>query len=144
MGTAGALSLLNPFPEESFIVTNGDVITDLNYAEILNFHEYQDAYATMAVKLHEWQHPFGIVSTDGFKIVGYEEKPITRRYINAGIYVLKSDSLKMISNKKPCDMPDIFEKLRFNSKRILAYPIHEPWHDVGKAEDLQKINESTK
>jgi len=144
MGTAGALSLLKPHPKESIIVTNGDVITDLSYTELLSFHEFQDSYATMAVKLYEWQHPFGIVQTDGFKIIGYEEKPITRGYINAGIYVLKPESIKLVSNNKPCDMPDIFQKLSNNSKKISAYPIHEPWFDIGKAEDLQKINESGK
>jgi len=144
MGTAGALSLLTTCPKESFIITNGDVITDLSYTELLNFHDNHDAYGTMAVKLYEWEHPFGIVNTDGFNIVGHEEKPITRGYINAGIYVLKPESLKMISNINPSDMPDVFEKLRSNSKRVLAYPMHEPWLDVGKAEDLQKINDSIK
>jgi NDP-sugar pyrophosphorylase family protein len=72
---AGALGLLNPRPELPFIVTNGDVLTDIRYGELLDFHQRSAAAATMAVRLYEWQHPFGVVHTRGVDIVGLEEKP---------------------------------------------------------------------
>lgn len=79
LGTAGALSLLDPHPPAPFVVTNCDVITDIDYGALLDFHIRQGATATMAVRLHEWQHPFGVVQTNGVDIVGFEEKPIARK-----------------------------------------------------------------
>lgn len=136
LGTAGALGLLNPQPKHAFVVTNGDVITDIHYGELLDFHIRQDATATMAVRVHEWQHPFGVVQTDGIEIVGFEEKPIARSHINAGVYALNPDALEHLILDVRCDMPTLFERLKEQSKRTVAYPMHEPWLDVGRADDL--------
>jgi len=97
LGTAGALSLMTPRPDAPFVVTNGDVLTDIRYGELLEFHVRNDAIATMAVRMHEWQHPFGVVQTHGgVEIVGFEEKPVTRTHINAGVYALEPESLEVL------------------------------------------------
>ena len=74
LGTAGALGLLTPLPDVPFVVTNGDVITDIRYGELLDFHIRHAATATMAVRVHEWQHPFGVVQTQGVEIVGFDSQ----------------------------------------------------------------------
>ena len=140
LGTAGALGLLNPCPEAPFVVTNGDVITDIRYGELLDFHIRHDAAATMAVRVHEWQHPFGVVQTRGVEIVGFEEKPVARSHINAGVYALDPDALSVLSADAPCDMPTLFERLQAKDKRTVAYPMHEPWLDVGRPDDLVTAN----
>lgn len=140
LGTAGALSLLNPRPDAPFIVTNGDVLTDVKYGELLDFHLRLGAAATMAVRAHEWQHPFGVVQTQGVDIVGFEEKPINRTHINAGIYALSPDSLDALTTGEHCDMPTLFERIQSQQKRIVAYPMHEPWLDVGRPDDLAKAH----
>jgi dTDP-glucose pyrophosphorylase len=140
LGTAGALELLNPTPDVPFVVTNGDVITDIRYGELLEFHIRHDAAATMAVRVHEWQHPFGVVQTKGVEIVGFEEKPVARSHINAGVYALDPDALGVLSAGAHCDMPTLFERLQAKAKRTVAYPMHEPWLDVGRFEDLQFVN----
>ncbi len=137
LGTAGALSLLNPKPEIPFAVSNGDVLTDIRYGEIFDFHARCGATATMAVRLHEWQHPFGVVKTKGVDIVGLEEKPVSRTYVNAGIYVLEPSALDVLAPTEPCDMPALFERLQEQGKRTVAYAIHEPWLDVGRPDDLE-------
>jgi dTDP-glucose pyrophosphorylase len=136
LGTAGALGLLNPRPETAFVVTNGDVITDIHYGELLDFHLRHNATATMAVRVHEWQHPFGVVQTKGVHIVGFEEKPIARSHINAGVYALDPAALSVLSEGAHSDMPTLFERLQAQSKRTVAYPMHEPWLDVGRPDDL--------
>lgn len=136
LGTAGALGLLSPRPDVPFVVTNGDVITDIRYGELLDFHIRHDAAATMAVRVHEWQHPFGVVQTRGIEIVGFEEKPVARSHINAGVYVLDPDALSALSINAHCDMPTLFERLQAKAKRTVAYPMHEPWLDVGRPDDL--------
>lgn len=143
LGTAGALGLQKPTPDAAFVVTNGDVLTDIRYGELLDFHMRYNAAATMAVRLHEWQHPFGVVQTKGVEIVGFEEKPIARTHINAGVYVLQPESLSVLEYGVTCDMPTLFERLQAEKKRIVAYPMHEPWLDVGRPDDLSRANSNT-
>jgi dTDP-glucose pyrophosphorylase len=140
LGTAGALSLLNPGPDAPFLVTNADVITDIRYGELLDFHIHHDAAATMAVRIHEWQNPFGVVQTRGVEIVGFEEKPVARTYVNAGVYALNPDVLDVLSADMHYDMPDLFERLQSQGNRTVAYPMHEPWLDVGRPDDLSRAN----
>lgn len=142
LGTAGALGLLQPRPEEPFVVTNGDVVTDIRYGDLLDFHVRHEASATMAVRTHEWQHPYGVVQTSGVDIVGFEEKPIARSHINAGVYVLSPDSLNELEPGVLCDMPTLFERLQGRSQRTVAYPMHEPWLDVGRPDDLEKAHKA--
>lgn len=143
LGTAGALSLLQPCPDAAFVVTNGDVITDIRYGELLDFHLRHHAAATMAVRLHEWQHPFGVVQTTGVDIVGFEEKPVSRSHINAGVYALDPDALSLLTENEPCDMPTLFERLQERAMRTVAYPMHEPWLDVGRPDDLAIARENS-
>jgi dTDP-glucose pyrophosphorylase len=136
LGTAGALSLFDPPPKLPFVVTNGDVLTDIRYGDLLEFHNLHSADATMAVRLHEWQHPFGVVEMDGLLIVGIEEKPIARAHINAGVYAISPASLSALVRGESCDMTKLFERLLENGGRTIAYPMHEPWLDVGRPDDL--------
>jgi dTDP-glucose pyrophosphorylase len=138
LGTAGALGLFLDRPTDAFLVTNGDVLTDIRYSEILDFHIRHCATATMAVRLHEWQHPFGVVKTSGVDIVGFEEKPVARSHINAGIYVLEPNVLDFIGADEHCDMPSLFERMQEKQARTIVYPMHEPWLDVGRPSDLEK------
>jgi dTDP-glucose pyrophosphorylase len=138
LGTAGAIRLLEPSPELPVLVSNGDVLTDIRYSELLEFHCRHRAAATMAVRQHEWQHPFGVVRTDGIEIVGFEEKPVARSHINAGIYVLEPDCLDALEADVPCDMPALFARLQDRGARTIAYPMHEPWLDVGREDDLER------
>ena len=140
LGTAGALGLLDSIPEEPFVVTNGDLITDIRYGELLDFHDRHKASATMAVRVHEWRHPFGVVQTQGVEITGFDEKPLARSHINAGVYALSPEVLSYLTTGNPCDMPTLFERLQAKDKLTVAYPMHEPWLDVGRPDDLQEAN----
>lgn len=138
LGTAGAIALLDPRPDQPFVVSNGDVLTDLRYGELLDFHYRYAAAATMAVRLHEWQNPFGVVRTRGVDIVGFEEKPVIRSHINAGVYVLDPSVMDMLRHGENCDMPTLFARLQKVSARTIVYPMHEPWLDVGRGDDLNR------
>ena len=140
LGTAGALSLLTKNLHDDLVVTNGDVITEINYGHLLDFHTLHNATATMAVRLHEIQNQFGVVQIDGIKITGYEEKPILRSNINAGVYAMKPEALKLLVANENCDMPTLFERLKANSMLTIAYPLHEHWLDIGNFSDFRKAN----
>lgn len=144
LGTAGAIGLLEPRPGSAFLVSNGDVLTDIRYGELLDFHRRYGAAATMAVRQHEWQHPFGVVHTRGVDITGMEEKPVSRTHINAGIYVLEPQALDVLEPGEPCDMPTLFMRLLQKSARVIVYPMHEPWLDVGRPDDYSSAERVTR
>lgn len=140
LGTAGAIRLLNPPPREPLLITNGDVLADFNYGGLLDFHLRHGAEATMAVRAHEWQNPYGVVETQGLEIIGFREKPMVRTQINAGVYVLNPGACRLIPRGVRFDMPELFKKLKVQGLTTLAYPLHEPWVDIGKPEDVRRAS----
>ena len=142
LGTAGALSLLSYKPEKAFIVTNGDVITDINYSNFLEYHTVQNAAATVAVHTHEFQIPYGVVQVNGLEIESYEEKPIVSSLINAGVYALEPDILDYIKEPRYRDMPEILDISRDLKKKVIVYPLHESWIDIGRPIDLEIANKN--
>jgi len=142
LGTAGALSLLSDKPEKAFIVTNGDVITDINYSDFLDYHTVQNAAATVAVHTHEFQIPYGVLKINDLEVESYEEKPIVSSLINAGVYALEPDVLDLIREIKFRDMPEILEISRNLRKKVIVYPLHESWIDIGRPIDLENANKN--
>jgi dTDP-glucose pyrophosphorylase len=142
LGTAGAMSLLNPRPELPFVISNGDVLTDIRYGDILDYHCKHGALATMAVRMYEWQNPFGVVHTQGIDIMGFEEKPIVRNHINAGVYVLDSEVLETLKTGERCDMPTLFSRVQGSEGRAIVYPMHEPWLDIGRMDDFEQAQQN--
>jgi dTDP-glucose pyrophosphorylase len=142
LGTAGALSLLTSKPDNAFLVTNGDVITDINYSDFLEFHRSQNAAATIAIHTHEFQIPYGVLKISGLEVESYEEKPIISNFINAGVYALEPDVLDLIKEPKLRNMPEILEISKNLNKKVIVYPLHESWIDIGRPEDLAKANKN--
>ena len=140
LGTSGALGLIDSKLNKDFIVTNGDVISDINYGDVLDFHCKNSSIATMAVRQHELHNPYGVVQLDGEDIVGFEEKPVARSNINAGIYALSPKVIDFIEKNVYSDMPNLFENLRLQKKPIKAYFTHENWIDIGRPRDLNEAN----
>ena len=136
LGTAGALSLIEPKPLGPIIVTNGDVLTEIKYGDLLDFHVQNNAKATMAVQVHEAHIPYGVVQTKGVFITGFEEKPTQKFLVNAGVYVIEQDCLVFLQEGKNTSMPNLFESLRIHNLPTLAYLIHESWIDIGGHEEF--------
>jgi len=144
LGTAGALSLLDVKPVDPILVLNGDVITDVNLSKMLDFHESNSAAGTMAVKLNEFVSPFGVVKTSGIDIIGYEEKPVIRDAVNAGVYILNPEVIELLRPDEKQDMPSIFSLAMKANKKTIVFPIHENWIDVGTPEKLNQVREKKK
>jgi dTDP-glucose pyrophosphorylase len=138
LGTAGALALLNPTPQDDLVILNGDVISDINYADLLDFHLQNQAVGTMAVQPFEWVNPYGIVQTEELEIIDFHEKPTIKFLINAGIYALSPRSLNLIKNSTPLQMPNLFIEIRKEGGKTIVYPVHEKWIDVGSKESLNE------
>ena len=142
MGTAGALSLLSSeqIPEESFFVMNGDLLTNVNFEHLLEFHTQNNAKSTMCVREYDFQVPYGVVNMENGKIQAIEEKPINKFFVNAGIYMLESSCLEFIPNNEFYDMPTLFEKLIEENKDIISFPLREYWLDIGRIDEYEKAN----
>jgi dTDP-glucose pyrophosphorylase len=140
LGTAGPLSLLPERPDETLIVMNGDLLTTLNFAHLLDFHHEQDSAATMCVREYEVQVPYGVVETNDQQMVGLDEKPVHRHFVNAGIYVLEPHTLDCVPANAFFDMPDLFEALIERGETASVFPVREYWQDVGQKDDFHRAN----
>lgn len=140
LGTAGALSLLPERPAEPLFVMNGDLLTKVNFSQLLDFHSSHDAGGTMCVREYDFQVPYGVVKIDGHRIAGIDEKPIQRFFVNAGIYVLEPDALDLIPPNTFYDMPTLFEKMIEQKKETAVFPVREYWLDIGQLADYDRAN----
>lgn len=138
LGTAGALSLLSEKPSASVLVMNGDLLTKVNFEQLLDFHTEHTSSATMCVREYDFQVPYGVVTLDQHRIVSIEEKPIQRFFVNAGIYVLEPDILEIIQPGTHLDMPSLFDKLVKLEKETAVFPIREYWLDIGRIDDFEQ------
>lgn len=135
-GTAGALSLLREAPPGPVIVMNGDIMTSVDFRQLLRFHEEHGADATMCVREYSIQVPFGVVETDQHRLKTLQEKPVHSFFVNAGIYVLSPDALARVPRDRFYDMTDLFADLMAEGREASVFPLREYWLDVGRHEDL--------
>ena len=139
LGTGGALSLIDHI-NEPFLVTNGDVITNIEYSKLLKYLIKNNAAATMAVKRHEIKNPFGVVNLESdASIVGFEEKPSYISYVNTGVYAFNPEVLRYLNKNEHINTPDIFLRLASQNHKAIAFPIHEQWIDIGTPDALNTM-----
>ncbi len=140
MGTAGALSLMREKLNEPFFVMNGDLLTNINFEHMMEYHLSNKAIATMGVREYDFQVPYGVVNVDGENILSIEEKPVHSFFVSGGVYVLESKVLEFIPNDEFYDMPTLFEKVIENKMKSVSFPIREYWLDIGRLEEFEKAN----
>jgi len=140
MGTAGALSMLPERPTKPVFVMNGDLLTQVNFDQLMQFHKEQQAVATMCVREYEYQIPYGVIKTEGANLVSIHEKPIHKNFVNAGIYVLNPEAFNYIPKDVYFDMPTLFETIIADNKAATIFPIREYWLDIGRLDDFEKAN----
>lgn len=142
LGTGGALGLLpKNLPNLPLVMMNGDVLTKLNYAQLLQHHENQGFDATMCVREDEHRVPFGVIETEEQLIVNMVEKPTYRYKINTGIYVLNPEIIAKVQVNQRIDMPTLLEQGRQAGKRIGTYTSYDYWLDIGQMKDYQKAQQ---
>jgi NDP-sugar pyrophosphorylase family protein len=141
LGTAGSLGLLpKDISELPIIVMNGDLLTKVDFNNLLDFHDSSGNDATMCVREYDIQVPFGVVDINEGRIEKIREKPVHKFFVNAGIYVLNNELIKKVDGKSYLDMPDFLEN-ELKNKGINAFPIHEYWLDIGRIEEYTKANQ---
>lgn len=140
LGTAGPLNLLQDRFTEPVIVMNADLLTKLNFRQLLDFHHEHRAKATMCVREYDFQVPYGVVRIDNTRITAIDEKPVQRFFVNAGIYVLDPEAIGLIPTEAYFDMPELFNRMIGLGWDTAVFPIREYWLDIGRMEDFQRAN----
>ena len=141
LGTAGALSLVRERLNEPFFVMNGDLLTNINFEHMHDYHLSHDAIATMAVREYDFQVPYGVVNVSEGRILSIEEKPTHKFFVSAGIYMLSPQALTNVPDDEFFDMPTLFEKFIANDNNAVSFPIREYWLDIGRMVDYEKAND---
>ena len=139
LGTLGSLGLFKDIHKKPVLVVNGDTLTNINLKEMLNFHLKNKSHATMAVKVMVNSNPYGVVKSKGLLVENFQEKPIEKIYINAGVYVISNTVIDLIKKNSKIDAPKFLIQLKKRKKKVIIFPAHEEWNEIGTVENYHNI-----
>lgn len=142
LGTAGALGLLpDDMPNLPVLMMNGDLLTKVDFQQLLRFHIEHEGQATMCVREYDFQVPYGVIQAKGHRIEGIVEKPVHKFFVNAGIYVLSRQIIDTLDGETYIDMPNMLENYIENEGEVNMFPIHEYWLDIGQMEQFDQAQD---
>jgi NDP-sugar pyrophosphorylase family protein len=137
LGTAGPLALIDCL-DDTFLVTNGDVLTTMHFSDLINFHKEKGATATIAVHPRKVKIDLGVIQWDGSpQITGYIEKPSYDFYVSMGVYIFEPRVLDYIPRGQYLDFPDLVLKLIAAGEKVLGYEYEGYWQDLGRPDDYE-------
>ena len=141
LGTAGALKLAKQ-TENDFLVLNGDILTDMNFAALLKWHKQQKANATISVKERKIKNDFGVIEVGAqHELKAYHEKPEQTSFVSMGINVLNVKAKSYIKKDECIGIPDLMLRMKSASQKICCYQVKDQWLDLGRSEDLERAQE---
>lgn len=137
LGTAGPIALIDGL-NDTFLVTNGDVLTTMQFRDLIDFHHQQHAMATIAVHHRKVKIDLGVVQSDGdFCVTGYIEKPTYDYCVSMGIYVFEPGVIAYIPRGDYLDFPDLVKKLINAGEKVVGYQFEGYWQDLGRPDDYE-------
>jgi NDP-mannose synthase len=140
-GTAGSLAQV-PCLNQTFLVMNADLLTNLNFHELVAYHRRQNAILTIATHARHVKLDLGVLEFDATnRLTGYHEKPESIYHVSMGIYVYEPRVLKHIEPKKYLDFPDLVLRLLKEGEQVCAYPTDCLWLDIGRPDDYGRAQE---
>jgi NDP-sugar pyrophosphorylase family protein len=138
LGTAGPISLVGGL-DESFLVSNGDVLTTLNMSDLISFHKKQKAILTIASHHRQSKIDLGVIKMDDEScITGYIEKPVYDFMVSMGIYVFEPRVLSYIPHNQYLDFPDLIKKMIAAGEKVVGYEFDGYWEDLGRPDDYAR------
>jgi NDP-mannose synthase len=137
LGTAGALRLVADL-DGSFLVMNGDVLTNLDYAELMRAHDRSGAALTVAMHAQRVQIDLGVIDTEGERIVAYHEKPALDYEVSMGIYAYSQRALAHLPGEGSCQFPELVARLLEAGEEVAAYRSDATWFDIGTPGEHQR------
>ena len=142
LGTAGALRVI-PDLDETFIAMNGDILTSLDYADLVAFHREQGATLTIATHSKQVDIDLGVIETAGAQVTGYREKPTLNYDVSMGIYVYEPRALEFLP-EGVCQFPDLVLRLLDAGEPVAAYRSEADWYDIGTIGEYERAVADTK
>jgi dTDP-glucose pyrophosphorylase len=139
MGTAGALSLLPDGQRGPVVVSNGDIVTTVDFSRLFDFHWRLRGAVTVAGVEHLSHIPYGVLNTVEHHLISIEEKPVRRDFCSAGIYVLDSEILALVPGSRRFDMPDLIADALAAGLPVHVFPVLEKWFDIGGTADFERV-----
>ena len=139
LGTLGSLGHYKEKSKKPVLIVNGDTLTNINLREMLNFHLKNKSHATMAVKVMNNSNPYGVVKSKGLLVESFQEKPVNKIYINAGVYVISNSVIGLIKKNLKIDAPKFLMQLKKKKKKVIIFPAHEEWNEIGTVENYHNI-----
>ncbi|MCP5209292.1 MAG: NTP transferase domain-containing protein [Pseudomonadales bacterium] len=138
MGTVGPLTLISGL-DDTFVMMNGDVLTDLDYADLIAFHKKSGAVATIATYERKVKIDFGVIETDSAGLINaYIEKPEFDYRVSMGVYVFEPEVLAYLKPGEYLDFPDLVKILMADNKPVASYPFSGYWLDMGRPDDYER------
>lgn len=144
LGTIGSIKFVESFYNDTILVMNSDLFTNIDYEDFyLHFKEH-DADMSVAAVPYIVKVPYGVFNLEGRNIKGVTEKPTISYYANAGIYLIKKELLKLIPENKFYNATDFMSSLINNNYKVIRYPISGYWIDIGQHDELERAKEIVK
>ncbi|HUF37119.1 MAG TPA: sugar phosphate nucleotidyltransferase [Anaerolineales bacterium] len=139
LGTAGPLALVRDRLTETFLITNGDILTTLDLRAMIRSHRLSGAAATVAMHARQVKIDLGVLEFDGsFILKGYKEKPTYDFHVSMGINVLEPRVLDYLDGDAYCDLPDLILRLIEAGEKVVGFPHDGYWQDLGRPDDYQQ------
>jgi NDP-sugar pyrophosphorylase family protein len=140
LGTAGPVALVDGL-DDTFLVTNGDVLTTLNLRALIDFHKEQGAIATIAAHHRQSRIDLGVIEHDGdHRVTGYIEKPTYDFLVSMGIYIFEPAVMAYIVRNQYLDFPDLVKKLIAAGEKVVGYEFNGYWEDLGRPDDYARAS----
>ena len=144
LGTAGGLKLVakhhNIKNDSSFLLMNGDILTRLNFKNLIDFHKQHNADLTVVVKKYPQKVPFGVLEINESIVESIEEKPENIYDVSAGIYIIKASSLEYLAEGQACSMPELITRLIKDNKKVISYIVEEDWLAIEHLQHIEEVN----
>lgn len=141
LGTAGAVGLLDDV-DETTLVMNGDVLTEVDFRAMLRYHREMRADLTVAVRQYDIKVPYGIIECEGALVRKVTEKPTLGFFVSAGIYLLEPSVRRFVPADKHLDMTELIERLVAADRPVTSFPVREYWLDIGQHDDYARAQDS--
>jgi dTDP-glucose pyrophosphorylase/mRNA-degrading endonuclease RelE of RelBE toxin-antitoxin system len=141
LGTIGSVSLIEDFKNDSILVMNSDLLTNIDFEDFYNDFTNDDADMAVASIPYKVDIPYAVIEKEGNRILSFKEKPTYTYYSNAGIYLIKRKLLHLIPVAKHFNATDFMEALIEQGGKVIHFPIHGYWLDIGKHDDFNKAQE---
>jgi len=141
LGTAGPIALIPDFTS-TLLVMNGDVLTSMNYRNLIEYHKENKAEMTVGMSIQSYQNPLGYVEHDENNVItNYVEKPVYQHDVSMGIYIMEPKIASYIEKGKHIDIPELVNILIAHKQKVVGYHCNDYWLDMGKHDNYNKVNE---